>query len=298
LPARADGGRIIEKNTEIAPMSYPPSTAAPNATRVAPPIEPPRSYPAHKPADVYLFGTCVLDLFFPDAGMDAIRLLEREGIRVHFPQGQSCCGQPAYTSGYTAEAREVARAQLALFAREWPLVVPSGSCAGMFRHHYFELFKDEPETLKRVEALAERTYELAEFLLEVCRVKLQDQGEPVRVALHTSCSARREMNTHLHGRALLAQLERVERVDHDHESECCGFGGTFSVRMPDISGAMVRDKTAALKATGAAAVVSADCGCLLNINGAFEKQHDALRGEHLASFLLRRCGGKDKGKSR
>ena len=266
-----------------------------NATRVAPPPPAPRSYPAQKPTDVYLFGTCVLDLFYPDAGMDAIHLLEREGIRVHFPQGQTCCGQPAYTSGYTADARAVARAQLGLFARDWPVVIPSGSCAGMFRHHYPELFAEEPDTLKQVEALAGRTYELAEFLLEVCKVRFEDSGEPVKVALHTSCSARREMGTHLHGRALLAQLEQVERVDHDHESECCGFGGTFSVRMPDIAGAMVRDKTAALKDSGAATVVSADCGCLLNINGAFEKQYDRLRGEHLASFLLRRSGGRKTG---
>ncbi|SDT26336.1 (Fe-S)-binding protein [Pseudomonas oryzae] len=265
--------------------------AAPNATRVAPPLPTPRQYPAHKPANVYLFGTCVLDLFFPEAGMDAIRLLEREGIRVHFPQAQSCCGQPAYTSGYTDEARKVARAQLALFEQDWPLVVPSGSCAGMIRHHYVELFKDEPATLARAQALAERTFELAEFLLYICKVEFQDQGAPTKIALHTSCSARREMNTHLHGRALLAQLGQVERVDHDHESECCGFGGTFSVRMPDISGAMVADKTRALQESGAAQVVSADCGCLLNINGAFEKQNAALRGQHLASFLWQRTGG-------
>lgn len=265
--------------------------AAPNATRVAPPLPEPRQYPAQKPGNAYLFGTCVLDLFFPEAGLDAIRLLEREGIQVHFPQAQSCCGQPAYTSGYTDEAREVARAQLALFAEDWPLVVPSGSCAGMIRHHYAELFKDEPATLRQVQALAARTFELAEFLLHVCKVELKDQGSQQKIALHTSCSARREMNTHLHGRALLAQLGNVERVEHDHESECCGFGGTFSVRMPDISGAMVADKTRALQESGAAEVVSADCGCLLNINGALEKQHAPLRGQHLASFLWKRTGG-------
>ncbi|WP_137820315.1 (Fe-S)-binding protein [Pseudomonas sp. 2FG] len=265
--------------------------AVPNATRVAPPLPKPRQYPARKPAQVYLFGTCVVDVFFPEAGMAAIHLLEREGIRVHYPQGQSCCGQPAYTSGYTEQAREVARAQLALFAGDWPLVVPSGSCAGMLREHYAELFKDEPATLEQVQALAERTYELAEFLLHVCKVQLQDRGEPVKVALHTSCSARREMHTHLHGRALLAQLAQVERVEHDHESECCGFGGTFSVRMADISGAMVADKTRALQESGAHQVISADCGCLLNINGALEKQQQALRGHHLASFLWQRTGG-------
>ena len=124
------------------------------------------------------------------------------------------------------------------------------------------------------------------------KVQLNDSGAPVKVALHTSCSARREMNTHLHGRELLAQLRNVERVDHSHESECCGFGGTFSVRMPDISGAMVADKTRALQDSGAHQVLSADCGCLMNINGALEKQQAALRGQHLASFLWQRTGGE------
>ncbi|MGF2735572.1 (Fe-S)-binding protein [Marinobacter sp. DUT-1] len=267
--------------------------AAPNATRVAPDRPGPRPYPA-KPREVILFGTCVVDLFFPEAGLDAIRLLEREGVRVHFPEGQSCCGQPAWTSGYASEAREVARAQLAVLDADMPVVVPSGSCAGMFRQHYRELFAEEPDTLKRVEALAERTFELTEFLLNVCRVEWQDLGEATRVALHTSCSARREMNTHLHARELLGRLEKVERVDHDHESECCGFGGTFSVRMPEVSGAMVRDKTRSLMASGADEMVTADGGCLMNINGSLDKQRQPFRGRHLASFLWERVSGEGK----
>lgn len=265
-------------------------TPSPNATRVAPLPSSPRQYPSQKPAQVYLFGTCIVDLFFPEAGMDSIRLLERENIKVHFPQGQGCCGQPAYTSGYTEEAREVAKVQLEVFKEDWPVVVPSGSCAGMLREHYPVLFKDDPVLHAKARALSERTYELAEFLLHVCRVELRDQGAPVKIALHTSCSARREMNTHLHGRALIAQLEGVERVEHEHESECCGFGGTFAVKMPGISGAMVADKTRALQKSGAAEVVSADCGCLMNINGSLEKQKASLRGQHLATFLWRRSG--------
>lgn len=262
--------------------------AAPNATRVAPARPLPRDYPATKPGDVYLFGTCVVDLFYPEAGLDAIRLLEREGIRVHFPDQQSCCGQPAYTSGYTDEARAVARAQLALFEHDYPVVVPSGSCAGMFRHHYPALFADEPVLLARAQALAERTFELAEFLFEVCRVQWRDQGPPVAVALHTSCSARREMNTHLHVRNLLDRLDNVERREHDHESECCGFGGTFCVRMPEISGAMVANKIESLERSGAARMVTADGGCLMNISGAMEKRAAGMPSEHLASFLWRR----------
>lgn len=197
--------------------------APPNATRVAPERPPrPRTYPA-KPAEVTLFGTCVVDLFFPEAGLDAIRLLEREGIRVHFPDEQSCCGQPAWTSGYVNEAREVARAQLNLLDNGLPVVVPSGSCAGMFRQHYREVFAEEPDTLKRVEDLGERTFELTEFLLHVCKVDWQDLGQPTQIALHTSCSARREMNTHLHARELLGKLANVERLDHDHEANAAAL---------------------------------------------------------------------------
>ncbi|MCK0106570.1 (Fe-S)-binding protein [Marinobacter sp. S0848L] len=267
--------------------------AAPNATRVAPERPGPRTYPA-KPPEVTLFGTCVVDLFFPEAGLDAIRLLEREGIRVHFPQEQSCCGQPAWTSGYVNEAREVARAQLNLLDNGLPVVVPSGSCAGMFRQHYREVFAEEPDTLKRVDDLAERTFELTEFLLHVCKVDWQDLGQPTQIALHTSCSARREMNTHLHARELLGKLANVERLDHDHESECCGFGGTFSVRMPEVSGAMVLDKTRSLRESGAVEMVTADGGCLLNINGSLEKQKQTFRGRHLASFLWARVSGEVK----
>jgi len=265
--------------------------AAPNATRVAPDRSGPRSYP-EKPAEVTLFGTCVMDLFFPEAGLDAIRLLEREGVRVRYPQEQSCCGQPAWTSGYVKETRKVARAQLNLLDNGLPVVVPSGSCAGMFREHYREVFADEPDTLKRVADLAERTFELTEFLLYVCKVQWQDAGEPTQVALHTSCSARREMNTHLHARELLGKLDKVERLDHDHESECCGFGGTFSVRMPEVAGAMVLDKTRALRESGAAEMVTADGGCLMNINGSLDKQKQSFRGRHLASFLWERVSGE------
>ncbi|RZI43182.1 (Fe-S)-binding protein [Herbaspirillum sp. HC18] len=253
-----------------------------------------RHYPA-APSQVYLFGTCVIDLFMPEAGLDAVRLLEREGIAVHFPQGQSCCGQPAYTSGNPAEARAVALAQLDLFPEPWPVIVPSGSCAGMMRHHWPKLFENDPIAESKALALSERIFELTEFLLRVMKVQLQDTNPgalpPERVVLHTSCSARREMGTRQHGVELVDALPGVTRVEHARESECCGFGGSFALKHADISGAMVTDKVASACATGADRLVSADCGCLLNIGHAAKHQGAPLPVEHLASFLWRRTGG-------
>ncbi len=246
-----------------------------------------RHYP-EKPAKVYLFGTCLIDLFSPQAGMDAVRLLEREGIEVIFPADQTCCGQPAHSSGFPAQSRAVALAQLALFPEPWPVVVPSGSCAGMMRQHYPELFADDPQRLAQARALAERVFELSEFLVQVARVRLHDHGAPTRVALHTSCAARRQMGTHTHAGALLAQLGGVELVVHAHEAECCGFGGTFSLKHPAISAAMAADKVEAIAQTGAETLLSADCGCLLNLTHTIEKEGRRLPGQHLASFLRQR----------
>lgn len=253
-----------------------------------------RRYPA-KPSDVYLFATCLIDQFAPQAGLDAVRLLEREGIRVHFPAGQTCCGQPAYSSGYPEQARAVAELQMDLFPEPWPVVVPSGSCAGMLRLHYGELFATDPERLAKARALGERVFELTEFLVRVVGFARPDLGSAAKVVLHTSCHARREMGAHLTSERLLAGLAQVELAHQAREDECCGFGGTFSLRHPAISEAIVSDKLDSLAATGAERVVSADCGCLFNILGHAEhrdraagKAQATLPGEHIASFLWRR----------
>lgn len=261
-----------------------------NALPGGEPEQPPtaRQYP-EKPAKIYLYGTCIIDLLYPQAGIDAIELIEQQGIEVTFVEQQSCCGQPAYTSGYTEQALEVARSQLGLFQKPWPVVVLSGSCGGMMHHHYPRLFDGQPEHAAALE-FAERVFEFSEFLQHVLQLKLNDSGQPIRVVLHTSCTARREMNTHLSGRGLLQQLSNVELMQQDHEAECCGFGGAFSVRHPQISGAMVEDKCQSLEATEAHQLVSADCGCLMNINGALEVKRSALQGIHLASFLRQRQG--------
>lgn len=248
--------------------------------------------PIHTVTDVYFFGTCVIDIFMPEAGMDAITLLEQQGIRVHYPQEQSCCGQPAYTSGRPKESFAVAKEQLKLFPNPWPIIVPSGSCGGMMKHHWPELFKNTSYEQQALE-VSGRIYEFSRFLVDVLHYKPQDQGLPTKVAVHTSCGARREMNVHTSSWALVDALSNVERVVHDHESECCGFGGTFSVKHPDISGAMVSDKVKALKDTHATEVISADAGCMLNIGGKIAKDDPGMpKPKHLATFLLERTGGK------
>ena len=253
-----------------------------------------RIYPA-KPDNIYLFATCLIDQFTPQAGLDTVKLLEREGIQVHFVEQQTCCGQPAHSSGYPEEARAVALQQLNLFTEPWPVVIPSGSCGGMIRVHYPHLFADDPVMHAKAVALSERVYELTEFLVHVVHFQQLDRGMPCTVALHTSCHARREMGVHETSVALLESLAQVKVVEQARIEECCGFGGTFSIKQPEISGAMVEDKVKSLKATGAERVVSADCGCLMNILGhaAWKDEQEgrktpSLPGEHIASFLLRR----------
>jgi L-lactate dehydrogenase complex protein LldE len=257
----------------------------------------PASDVADKPTDIYFFSTCLVDQFAPQAGLDAIRLLESEGIAVHFPRDQTCCGQPAYSSGRMDEARAVARAQLELFPEPWPIVVPSGSCAGMMRHHYPGLFAGDQVLAAKANDVAGRVFELTGFLADVIGFSRPDRGEPCTVALHTSCHARRQMGSHISSRALLDQLENVSVASQAREDECCGFGGTFCVRHPKISAAMVEDKVTALIASGASRVVSADFGCLMNVLGhaahrdlTAGNREPCMPGEHIASFLLRRTG--------
>jgi L-lactate dehydrogenase complex protein LldE len=254
-----------------------------------------QSTPTSKPDTIYFFGTCLIDLIYPKAGVSAVQLLQREGIKVIYPQAQTCCGQPAWNSGYRDEARKVARAQIKLFPKDIPIVIPSGSCAGMMKTHYPELFKGEADEAEAL-SVANRVYELTEFLVDVLNVQLQDLGEPIEVAVHTSCSARREMGVAEKIEQLLAQLPNVTVKEQAYKAECCGFGGTFAIKQPEISAAMVADKTAHIRATGATQLLSQDCGCLMNISGAFayQAQHEgktAPKAQHIAEFLWERTNG-------
>lgn len=247
-----------------------------------------------RPEAVYFFGTCLIDTLFPQAGLCAMRLLRRAGLRVIYPQGQTCCGQPAFNSGYRDEAQRVARAQLAAFPLDLPIVVPSASCAGMLRLHYRELLAGTPEE-RRAEAFSRRVYELTEFLHRILDLPLEDLGPPVRVALHNSCSARREMGGADAAAALLGRLARVEVVEPERATECCGFGGTFAVKQPELSAAMTGDKADAIAATGAQVLVSQDCGCLMSLGGTFARRAAAggkgPRVMHIAEFLWERTHG-------
>lgn len=236
---------------------------------------------------VYFFGTCLMDAVYPDAGMAAIRMLQAQGLRVIFPQEQSCCGQPAYNSGFVKEARAVARRQMTVLDRPYPIVVPSGSCAGMMKHHYPRLFADRPEE-DDARRFAERVFEWSEYLATVLAVQLEDRGDPLTITWHSSCHALREMDVIRHSKALIRQLKNVTLVELQRETECCGFGGTFAVKQPAISAAMVKDKVADISLTGASTLVAGDCGCLMNITGAMEHAGVAIAGQHLAEFLWER----------
>jgi len=245
-----------------------------------------------KPASAYFFGTCLVDLIYPQAGLAGIQLIQREGVRVIFPQGQTCCGQPAWNSGYRDQARSVALAQIQAFPKDIPIVVPSASCAGMMEHQYPELFHDRPES-KQIVDFSNRVYELTEFLVHVLKIQLKDLGPPTTITLHTSCSAQREMAVGPEHTSLLQQLDNVEVLEQERKNECCGFGGTFAVKHPEISAAMVQDKSQAIAATGAEQLVSGDCGCLMNITGHLQHTGNSLEGQHIASFLWDRTNAAE-----
>ena len=245
-----------------------------------------QEYP-ERPETVYYFGTCLMDMFYPEAGMAGIKLIQREGLRVIFPRQQTCCGQPAYNSGFPAAAKKVALKQIEIFAENYPIVVPSGSCAGMMKHHYPLLFEGGPGR-DAVQQFSNRIVELSEFLVRTLNIKLNDRGAPIKVTWHSSCHALREMHIIEYSKSLIRQLQNVQLVELKNEYECCGFGGTFAVKQPDLSGVMVSDKIADIRQTAAACLLTGDCGCLMNISGAMEYQKIPIKGQHFAEFIWER----------
>jgi L-lactate dehydrogenase complex protein LldE len=217
-------------------------------------------------------------------GVATVRLLRRLDAAVDFPAAQTCCGQPHFNSGYHGDARELARHLIRTFAGEQKVVTPSGSCAAMVKLEYPELFHDDPAWLARAQQLAARTHELSDFLVNVLGVEDVGARYAGRVTYHMAC--------HLRGLGLLTEPERLlrrvrglEYVPLERADECCGFGGSFAVRFPAISGAMVQDKAAFIEKAGVEAVVATDAGCLMNIAGCLRRRGSAVRVLHLAEVL-------------
>lgn len=234
---------------------------------------------------VSLFVTCLVDQLFPKVGMAMAGVLERIGWEPDFPEAQTCCGQPAFNTGYRAEAARVARHFLHVFADAEYVVVPSGSCCSMVTHHYRELFEKEPDALAAAEALAPRVWEFSKFLLEVAQV--EDVGARLDdvVTFHDSCHGLRELRIKEGPRKLLSHVRGLELREMDAAEECCGFGGTFAVKFPDVSGAMVRVKLDSIARSGAKTVVGIDASCLMQIQGAASRAGLPLRAMHLAEVL-------------
>jgi L-lactate dehydrogenase complex protein LldE len=232
-----------------------------------------------------LFVTCLVDLHRPTIGFAAIRLLEAAGCQVEVPRAQTCCGQPAYNSGDRRTARDLAAGILDAFGGYDYVVAPSGSCAGMLKHHLPHLFDDDPELRTRADAMAGRTFELVSFLTDVMR--MEQPPAPFTggaVTYHDSCSGLRELGVKTQPRKLLEAAGAV--VTEMAEPEiCCGFGGTFCVKYPEISVRMASDKARDIAATGASTVLAGDLGCLLNIAGRLQREGSRVAARHVAEVL-------------
>lgn len=235
--------------------------------------------------DIGFFVTCTVDLFRPSAGFAAIKLLEDAGCKVTVPPSQTCCGQPAYNSGDTRDAKSIARAVIAAFEGFDYVVAPSGSCAGMLRHHYPALLADDAEWAERARNLGTRSFELVSFLTDICGVTSVDVSLEKEVTYHDSCSSNREMNVRSQPRNLLATVDGLTLKELEDGESCCGFGGLFSVKYDDISDRIVKRKTADVKQTGASLLVGGDVGCLLNIAGKLRREGQEVEVRHVAEVL-------------
>jgi L-lactate dehydrogenase complex protein LldE len=239
---------------------------------------------------VALFVTCLVDLFRPTVGFAALRLLEEAGCDVHVPETQVCCGQPAFNSGDREDARKVARGLIEAFEPYDYVVAPSGSCAGMLRKHYPELFDGDGEWEARGNALAEKTWELTSFLVDVLGFDGIDAAYDGTVTYHDSCSGLRELGVKKQPRKLLGKVDGLTVTELPGAEVCCGFGGTFCVKYADISNSIVMDKTKDIAGTGAGTLLAGDLGCLMNMAGKLSREGSAIEVRHVAEVLAGMTG--------
>jgi L-lactate dehydrogenase complex protein LldE len=236
---------------------------------------------------VSLFVTCLVDQLWPSVGTSAVEVLRRAGCEVRFDPRQTCCGQPAFNTGYRNEARTLARRFVEIFEEADAIVSPSGSCTAMV-HHFRELFAEDVAWRRRAVAVAERTHELSAFLVNV--LKVEDVGAAFRgrVTWHDACHALRDLNVCREPRRLIASVRGAELVEMANADACCGFGGTFSVKYPEISVAILDNKIDAIEAAGVRAVVSGDASCLMQIEGRLRRKGSRVKAMHLAELLVAR----------
>lgn len=242
-----------------------------------------------KPAKVGLFVTCLVDLMRPNVGFAAVKLLEDAGCEVIVPENQTCCGQPAFNSGDVADAKAIARPLIEAFADVDYIVAPSGSCAGTMKIHFPQIFADEPAMKNRVDDFCARTHELMSFLHDILGVVKIDGAYPATAAYHDSCSGLRELGIKAQPRALLAGIEGLSITEMAAAETCCGFGGLFCVKYPEISAKMVDAKVDDILATKADTLLGGDLGCLMNIAGRLHRRDASVKVRHAAEVLAGMC---------
>ncbi len=243
---------------------------------------------------VSLFATCLVDQLYPEVGVSVVRLLRRLGVEVEYPGDQTCCGQPLFNSGFQKDARKLARRVLRTFGsaptdgdRRY-VVVPSGSCASMVRVFYPGLFEGDGELHQQAKALAARPFGLSECIVKVLGTTDVGASYSGKVAYHPSCHLLRELNVSREPRELISHVKGVEVVGMEQAETCCGFGGTFSVKFPHISAAMLQDKVEDIVRSGASTLVACDMGCLMNISGSLRRKGIDVKPMHLAQLLEKR----------
>ena len=239
---------------------------------------------------VGLFVTCLVDLYRPSVGFAAVKLLEQAGCDVDVPTRQTCCGQPAYNSGDTATAADIARQTIAAFEAYDFVVAPSGSCGGMIKSHYAKLLAGDKDWSARAGAVAAKTFELISFLVDVRGMTGVTAEFAGRATYHDSCSGLRELGIKDQPRRLLASVRGLDLVEMPDSEICCGFGGTFALKFPDISNAMVTKKTDNIAVPKPDILLAGDLGCLLNMAGKLKRQGSAIRSRHVAEVLAGELG--------
>ncbi len=238
--------------------------------------------------DIQLFIPCYIDQLYPETGFNTIKILEKAGCKVHYNPEQTCCGQPAFNSGYWKESASLAEKFLRDFKPSMPIVSPSGSCSSFVINHYQKLLAGKPELLAQHDQIKSSVFEFSDFLVNVLKVDNLGAKFPHKVTFHDSCSALREYGIKDEPRHLLVQVAGLELVEMEECDTCCGFGGTFAVKNKSISAAMAEKKVQNALATGVEFIVSTEASCLMNINGYIAKNKLSIKGVHLADILA--CG--------